>query len=275
MVVLRKVCLTKGSHGIRAQKSRKSSPVLTAIACLCAAVFVISTFLFIKACSQTGQEQQAFEVLKDSVQVSESSKDCIQEDGDDEIDSVYQALYKQNSDFIAWICVPGTSIDYPVMSTPDDPDYYLYRAFNKEESQSGTPFVGKGCNLDSTALIIYGHNMVSGTMFGTLDRYDNIVFWSQHKRLTLTADEGQIKYEVFAAVRTQANSQEANSNCIPFSMTGDLSKDNYNSLVTWLKDNSLFDTGLTPSYAEQILLLATCSYHTDDGRFVLAARRVS
>lgn len=267
--------LAKARHTAAPSKPRKARRLLTLAAIVFATAFIVFACMFARACLQTGQEQEAFVNLKESLGASDQGQDIIQEKTGDSKGNAYQALYDQNSDFAAWLEVPGTNIDYPVMSTPSDPEYYLYRAFDKSDSQSGTPFIGKGCDLDSTVLIVYGHNMASGTMFGTLDRYASADFWSQNKKLTLTTGAKQSKYEVFAAVQTQVNSPEKNPDCLPFSLTGDISKDDYDKLVSLLAANALYDTGTVPAYGEQILLLATCSYHTSDGRFVVAARKVS
>ena len=80
-------------------------------------------------------------------------------------------LYAQNSDLIGWIEIEGTKIDYPVMQTPDDPEYYLHRDFNREYSASGTPFLDSASvvlpkdNAVTWNWLIYGHNMKFGTMF--------------------------------------------------------------------------------------------------------------
>lgn len=79
-------------------------------------------------------------------------------------------LFAQNPDCIGWLCVPGTQIDYPVMFTPEEPQRYLRRSFYGAYSQSGVPFMDFRCDENSN-LILYGHNMKNGTMFGNLTGY--------------------------------------------------------------------------------------------------------
>ena len=114
-------------------------------------------------------------------------------------------LYAQNSDLVGWIRVDGTRIDYPVMQTPDNPEYYLHRDFNKEYSDSGTPFLDANSRIGGTwNWIIYGHNMKFGTMFHDLQKYDSKEFWDAHKTFSVDVydpETGIIDpevYEIFA-----------------------------------------------------------------------------
>ena len=93
----------------------------------------------------------------------------------------YAALYEQNSDLFGWLRIDDTPINYPVMHTPDDPQYYLRRAFDKSNAQSGTPFLDGACFEGCGNYIIYGHHMKGGTMFGTLPKYADEKYWEQHK----------------------------------------------------------------------------------------------
>ena len=80
-------------------------------------------------------------------------------------------LFAMNDDFVGWLYIPDTDINYPVMHTTDDPERYLRRNFHGEYSESGVPFLDFRCTLDSDNLIIYGHNMMNGTMFAGLRGY--------------------------------------------------------------------------------------------------------
>jgi len=94
--------------------------------------------------------------------------------------SLYDELIAINSDFTGWLCVPNTLINYPVMATPHDPEFYLHQVFDMTDSHSGTQFLADGCDIDSDCVIIYGHNMNDNSMFGTLDSYRSRDFWEQN-----------------------------------------------------------------------------------------------
>lgn len=105
-------------------------------------------------------------------------------------------LLKQNSDCIGWIYIPGTAINYPVMHTPSNPQKYLRRDFYGNYSQSGVPFLDSRCNLKSTNLIIYGHNMRNGTMFSDVKNYANATFKKAHPVIEFETANGIYKFNV-------------------------------------------------------------------------------
>ncbi len=186
----------------------------------------------------------------------------------------YMAVYEENNDFAGWLHIDNTKINYPVMLTPDEPEYYLRRAFDKSASQSGTPFIGAGGNIDSDLFIIYGHNMKNDTMFGTLDNYADKSFWENNKTFTFATVYEKREYEVFAAIKTRIL-QADETGFRYYNMAGELTQDEYRELTDWLLDKALYSTGIAPAYGEQILILSTCAYHTDNGRFIVAARRIT
>ena len=186
----------------------------------------------------------------------------------------YAALKNENSDYVGWLKIPDTRIDYPVVDREDDPEYYLHRAFNGSKSFGGTPFLGEASGVDTKCLIIYGHNMKNGSMFGTLDYYKKADYWKEHPIIRFYVDGEPRTYEIFAAVETKVL-YEDESGFEYYRYDGDISEEEYGELVNWLRGHSDYDTGIVPEYEEQILMLSTCSYHTKNGRFVVAARRIA
>ena len=93
----------------------------------------------------------------------------------------YGALFEQNEDFIGWIKIDGTKIDYPVMQSPNNPDYYLKHSFEKAYSDYGVPYIDEACATGiSNNLVIYGHHMKNGTMFSDLCNYTDADFCKEH-----------------------------------------------------------------------------------------------
>lgn len=113
-----------------------------------------------------------------------------------------QALIAENSDCIGWLSIDGTNISYPVMHTPSDPQKYLRRNFYGKYSQSGVPFLDGRCDLQSTNLIIYGHNMRNGTMFSDLKKYLNTDFLNSHRTVRLETADGVFLFTVTEVRRT-------------------------------------------------------------------------
>lgn len=185
-----------------------------------------------------------------------------------EISSGIAALAETNSDLAGWILIDETSVDYPVMYTPQEPERYLRRNFKGEYSISGTPFADARCNLDpqSDNLIIYGHNMKNGSMFADLILFRDKAFCDAHSQIKYyTGDSVQI-FDIFAVIETQAYSENA-FDC--YSMVNAKDETEFNRFTTLLKKYSLYEMGVTPEYGDQLISLSTCAYHTKNGRFVI------
>ena len=189
-------------------------------------------------------------------------------------------LYAQNSDLVGWIRVDGTRIDYPVMQTPDNPEYYLHRDFNKEYSDSGTPFLDANSRIGGTwNWIIYGHNMKFGTMFHDLQKYDSKEFWDTHKTFSVDVydpETGIIDpevYEIFAVCRSRIRA--GNSDAFSYyRYAGCTDEDTFHEYVAGVRSESIYETDIIPQYGEQLVTLSTCAYHTNEGRFYVVGRRI-
>lgn len=116
-----------------------------------------------------------------------------------------QALITENADCIGWLSIDGTNISYPVMHTPSDPQKYLRRNFYGKYSQSGVPFLDRRCDLQSTNLIIYGHNMKNGTMFSDLKRYVDRDFLNAHRTVKFETTDGVQTFIVTEALKTNTS----------------------------------------------------------------------
>lgn len=113
-----------------------------------------------------------------------------------------QALIAENADCIGWLSIDGTNISYPVMHTPSNSQKYLRRNFYGKYSQSGVPFLDGRCDLQSTNLIIYGHNMKNGTMFSDLKKYVDRDFLNTHRTVKFETADGIRYFTVTKVLRT-------------------------------------------------------------------------
>ena len=118
------------------------------------------------------------------------------------------ALAAENPDCVGWLTIPDTGIDYPVMHTPDDSEHYLRRDFYGESASGGTPFLDgrNAAQAEGQNLILYGHNMMDGSMFKPLISYLEPNFRETHKDIFLEIDGRQYHYEVLAVVETSVKS---------------------------------------------------------------------
>lgn len=175
-------------------------------------------------------------------------------------------LISMNSECFGWINISGTNINYPVMHTPSNPQKYLNRNFYGEYSYSGTPFLDARCSADSTNLIIYGHHMNNGTMFADLCNYTDYSYFTEHPTVVLETKDGAFAYSVFSVMKVK-------SDVYWYRFTTVGTEKSYNSRIEYAKEKSIYDTGITPVYGQQILTLSTCyGYNQDDRILVLAVR---
>lgn len=192
----------------------------------------------------------------------------------DEVNYDYSRLAQNNSDLCGWLRISGTEINYPVMkSSEDNPEYYLHRDFDRNYSYSGSLFIGGGCNIDSDVFIIYGHNMNNGSMFGNLDDYKSDAFAAEHSEIILDTLTGRRVYRVFAAFESKVF-EEPTDSFVYYDVVGNRSKTEYSEIIQSIKDMSSIQIWNEPTWPQQLLFLSTCSYHTEKGRFVVAAYRV-
>ena len=184
------------------------------------------------------------------------------------------ALHEQNPDIVGWIKIDDTRVDYPVMWTPEEPEYYLRRNFQKEESMAGTPFLDAASTMPgSSNWLIYGHNMKNGTMFHDTLKYEDKAFYDGHKTIHFDTLEGEGLYEIVAVCYTQIYAE--NAQVFKYyqyaSITDEASFDAY---VQGVKSLSIYDTGVTPVWGDQLITLSTCEYSVEDGRFIIFARKM-
>ena len=184
------------------------------------------------------------------------------------------ALHEQNPDIVGWIKIDDTRVDYPVMWTPDDPEFYLRRNFQKEDSVAGTPFLDASSTMPgSSNWLIYGHNMKNGTMFHDTLKYEDKAFYDGHKTIHFDTLEGEGLYEIVAVCYTQI--YEENAQVFKYYQYASIVDEaSFDAYVQGVKALSIYDTGVTPVWGDQLITLSTCEYSVEDGRFIIGARKV-
>ena len=186
----------------------------------------------------------------------------------------YKDLYLQNTDLVGWIQIPGTNIDYPVMQTPNSPNYYLKRNFEKESSGHGSLYVQENCDVvtPSGNVIIYGHRMKDRTMFAQLDKYEKKDFWVQNPYIyfdTLTELHAYKVAYVFVTTATEGQG-------FPYYEYVSLdNEEDFNAFVGACKGYCIYNTGVDVSFGDHFITLSTCDYTRINGRLVVVAKRVA
>ena len=199
----------------------------------------------------------------------------------------YASLYQENNDMIGWLKINDMLIDYPVMQTAWDEEYYLSRNFYGEENSNGclildTDSVAGVGILDnnyqngqkpSTNLIIHGHTMRSGQMFGDLDLYRDEEYGIAQNIIYFDSLYEKREYELIAVFYSQVYY----SNQDVFKYYNFFEADTQEEFDDWyynIKALSLYDTGVTAELGDEFITLSCCAYHVEDGRFVVVGRRI-
>ena len=186
----------------------------------------------------------------------------------------YKTLYEKNKKLIGWLQIDDTIIDYPVMQTSNN-EYYLEHNFNQEYDKNGSLFLDYECNIypRSTNLIIYGHHMKSGQMFGQLQKYAKESYGKKHSTITFDSIYEKATYEVMYVFRSQVY-KESDIVFKYYQFIDANSEEEFNSYMKEMAAMSLYDTGVTASFGDSLLTLSTCDHSQEDGRFVVVAKRI-
>ena len=155
------------------------------------------------------EEQEAKEQPSSTAPTKETSTVTLTlEDSNTPLRHDLAALQAENSDCVGWLTIPDTGIDYPIMHTPDEPEHYLRRDFYGQSSSGGTPFLdGRNtAQAEGQNLIVYGHNMLDGSMFKPIVQYLEPNFRQTHQDIYLELGGAQYRYQVLAVLETTVES---------------------------------------------------------------------
>lgn len=208
-------------------------------------------------------EKREFSEKSDKVKNNKADKCPVKVD--------FKSLKKINPDVIAWIHIPDTGIDYPIVQAKDNTTY-LHRTFRKKDSYVGAIFMDSLCapNLSSFNSIIYGHNLKTGEMFGHLKKlydtsYNEKANYKKHPKVWIITPDIAQEYVIFAFREINVKKD----------------KDIYTIELPDRKERRIFldhqirksqkDTGIRPSENTKMITLSTCTSRTEDGRFIVQA----
>lgn len=186
----------------------------------------------------------------------------------------YSALYERNPDFVGWLSIEGTGVNYPVMHTPQEPEYYINHNFDRQNSSYGVPFLDGACSLTGDNLIIYGHHMKNGSMFGALMDYKSKAFFEAHPVITFDTLDGPGQFQIIAVYLSQVYTARPGT-FFYYLFTDAENEADFASYVDECKARALYDTGETASYGDQLLTLSTCEYSQQNGRLVVLAKKIA
>lgn len=189
-------------------------------------------------------------------------------------DAIFHAhhyLSEENEDYVGWLSIPDTNIDYPVMQNKEIPDYYLYRDFEKKKRSYGSIYLDSACRLHTSMNnVLYGHHMKNGSMFSALSHYESEDFYKEHPTILFDSLYEQGDYEIVAAFKISANKLHTLASFILLH-----NKEQFEEFKQFVEIHQLYDTGIDYQYGDKLLTLMTCDYSYRGGRIFIVARKTN
>lgn len=204
------------------------------------------------------------EEIEQSKDVNPLSKyDILQKDID------WDLLAEENADIYAWITVPGTVIDYPVLQHPEQLDYYLNHNLDKSSGYPGCIYTQmlNSKEWDDPQTVLYGHNMKNGTMFAGLHNYEDSVFFEENPYVYIYTENYVRVYQIFASYEFASahlllSFDTKNPETFGAYLEGVFQRDG-------LKDN--FNREIEVTAEDKIITLSTCISNKPDNRYLVQA----
>lgn len=223
------------------------------------------------------QEKDAgkiYEEIKEKVSVEEKT-DTEQEVQQPkvEIPIDFEALQAQNSDVYAWIKIPETNVDYPIVQSPDDNEYYLNHDINGKEKVEGAIFTENynTKTFEDPNTVIYGHDMKNGSMFQSIHKYMDRSFFDSNREIIIYLPDSILHYKIFAA-HLYDNRHLLMS--FDFWNKGEY-KEYLDSIFSMRNMNAFVDTSMEVTNEDKIITLSTCYAGIASQRYLVQAVLVS
>lgn len=274
------------SGHIHPKKKHKGSPLITLLLIIFHVIFLVSGALLTRELNKGAENRAEYIELAEKVDVSAPAEETLPDEGDTDAQGKvfkttdnsqrFAALVEENSDFIGWLRIEDTEktkVDYPVMHTPDDPEYYLHRSFERKYSDYGVPFMDYACTIHSNNIYIYGHNMRNGSMFAPLHKYKEEEYWQAHPTICFDTLEYSGVYEILAVYVEKVHFTDETDAFRFYNYAGELGPEEFADYVRQAKEAAFYDTGVDAEYGDMLINLITCSYHAANGRLIVTAKR--
>ena len=241
----------------------------------CAAICLFSIYQLISIQLNYKKGEKLYEDIKQQVVVTNKPTETITQDKNKESDDKqplldisvdFEALKKINPDIIGWLYLPYGSISYPLLRGKDN-DTYLHQAYDKTPSNFGSIFMDyrNDNHFTDQRVIVYGHNMKNGSMFGTLKNYCDKTFYEKNKYFFLLTPKVVYTYRVFSY-------HEADADGTVYELH-DKNDSDYQEFIDMAVKSSYLDTKVKVSEKNQTITLSTCT-SSEAKRFVVHAKLV-
>ncbi|MCL1803675.1 MAG: sortase [Eubacteriaceae bacterium] len=269
--------LSKATRSFQAKKNRNSGACLLLVASLsvmaATGYMLYRVWQYDQACSAAYDYMAALmrsdsaivrELSSSSAQSSESKGEMAKADASLSAFNLgigFARLTEMYPDIRAWLVCPNTIIDYPVVWASDY-SYYLNRLADGSFNSNGSLFIDYNNPSDFTGKlsVVYGHNMKSGRMFGTLTNYKSQAYFNAHPYFCLYTANGNYRIDLLYGCVIGAGQWRERAF---------MYEENVASLMAFAKENTTFKSQSEYSSDDKIVVLSTCSYEFDDARYIL------
>lgn len=190
-----------------------------------------------------------------------------------EIPIDFAALQEQNPDVYAWITIPNTNVDYPILQSAEDNSYYLTHTIDYEVATAGAIYTENYNHKDfeDPNTVIYGHNMKNGSMFRTLHNYEDRSFFDENREVLIYTPDAIRHYEIFAAYVYDNRHLLLN-----FDFEDQEVYQKYLDSIFSMRDmQSFVDTSMDVTAEDRIITLSTCYKGISERRYLVQAVLVS
>ena len=250
--------------------------IYVSIICFLLLVMIFSGVMIYRHFKEAHTQEEIYDSLAEIVEESETNESVEATEGEVVMLPEYAKLYEQNSDIVGWIRIDDTQINYPVMQSPQEPNFYLKHGFDKAYSDYGCPYVQEDCDVQepSDNLVIYGHHMSNGSMFAHLEKFKSKDFWNEHRTITFNTLTDKQEYEIVSVFRTVVYTDS--SDAFKYYRFVDAESDDvFDDYIGKCKELSFYDTGVTAEYGDKLITLSTCEYSRNNSRLVVVAKRIT
>lgn len=244
------------------------------IICICIVAFAFSGIYLLYNIHRNSKEDKLISELqaKKKKETNSTQNQILKE---------YKELYDENNDLYGWIEIEGTNINYPVMFTPDAPNFYIDKNWNKEISPNGigtSIYISGDTKENSENTIVYGHNMKNYRLFGALELYKNENYYKDHKFIRFDTLYEKRTYEIISVSKSKVyydENQISNNEYLFYNHIELDTEQEFNEYIKYIKNNAWYNIDETAKFKDQLLTLCTCDDWTEDGRLLIVAKRIS
>ena len=255
---------------MKKSKHTKSKSKRIIIRTMLVIVFLISIAVLLLHLHNLNKEKQDNQNILENIKIDTAE---VTEERTEKMIQL-EELQKENEEIIGWLEIAETNINLPVCQAQDN-SYYLTHNYKKEKATSGALFLDKDFDLDkpSTNYLIYGHRNKNGTMFEDLMKYKDEQFFKSHPTIKFTTTKEDTEYQIIAVFFSRVYYKDEQNVFRYYQFVNAENETEYNEYISNCKKASIYDTGATAEYGEQLLTLSTCEYSQEDGRFAVVAKK--